>query len=89
MNETPAVDSSSAPDRTQHLAEADCIALANQSGSLRVFRDRDRHIAVRYPTTVVAGLEPRLEARGNADVWILPLVRRWDLNPHPLARTGF
>jgi hypothetical protein len=33
-----------------------------------------RHIAERYPTTVAAGLAPRLEARGTADVWILPLV---------------
>jgi hypothetical protein len=38
------------------------------------FEIANRHIAERYPTTVVAGLEPRLEARGNADVWILPLV---------------
>jgi hypothetical protein len=34
----------------------------------------NRHIAEHYPTTVAAGLEPRLEARGSADVWILPLV---------------
>jgi hypothetical protein len=43
--------------------------------NLRVLRKiANQHIAERYPTTVAAGLEPRLEARGNAEVWILPLV---------------
>jgi hypothetical protein len=75
MKENPTDDSSSAPDGEQHLSEADRMALANRTGIHRVLRKiANRHIAQHYPTTVAAGLEPRLEARGNADVWTLPLV---------------
>ena len=73
--EGPTDDSSSAPDGAQHLSEADCIALTNRTTAARVLRKiASRHIAQCYPTTVAAGLEPRIEARGNAEVWILPLV---------------
>ncbi len=63
------------PGGAQRLSEADRIALTNRTNSARVLRKiANRHIAQDYPTTVAAGLEPRLEARGNADVWTLPLV---------------
>jgi len=75
MKENPTDDFSSVPDGAQHRSEADRIALANRTSIPRVLRKiANRHIAQRYPTTVAAGLEPRLEARGDADVWILPLV---------------
>ena len=75
MKENPTDDSSSAPDEAQPLSEADRIALANRTSIPRVLRKiANRHIAQDYPTTVAAGLEPRLLARGNADVWVLPLV---------------
>jgi hypothetical protein len=75
MKENPTDDSTSAPDGAQHLSEADRVALANRSNIPRILRKiANRHIAQQYPTTVAAGLEPRLEARGNADVWMLPLV---------------
>jgi hypothetical protein len=73
--ENPTDDSSSAPGGALHLCEADRISLANRTNILRILRKiANRHIAQEYPTAVAAGLEPRLEARGNADVWILPLV---------------
>ncbi len=75
MKENLNDDSRSAPDGAQHLSEADRIALANQTNIPRVLRKiANRHIAQYYPTTVAAGLEPRLAPRGNTDVWILPLV---------------
>jgi hypothetical protein len=46
-----------------------------RTGNLNLLRKiANRHIAERYPTTVAAGLEPRLEARSDAEVWVLPLV---------------
>lgn len=74
-NENRSDDVSSTLGGAQYLSEADRIALADRTNDPRVLRKiANRHIAQDYPTTVAAGLEPRLEACGNADVWILPLV---------------
>ncbi len=68
-------DGPSALSGPQHLSEAESITVANRTSVRRVLRQiANRHIAQHYPTTVAVGLEPRLEARGEADVWTLPLV---------------
>ena len=68
-------DGPSALSEAQHLSEAESIAVANRTSVPRVLRKiANRHIAQHYPTMVAVGLEPRLEARGDADIWILPLV---------------
>jgi hypothetical protein len=75
MNENPNNHSSSALDGSRHLSEGDRIALANRTSIPGVLRKiANRHIAQHYPTTVAAGLETRLETRGDAEVWMLPLV---------------
>jgi hypothetical protein len=62
-------------DGLQHLSEADRIALTSRTNPLQVLRKiANRHVAQNYPTTLAAGLEPRLEVRSGADVWTLPLV---------------
>jgi hypothetical protein len=64
-------------DSTESIrrSEADRMALANRTNVPRVLRKiANRCIARHYPITVAVGLEPQLEARGNTDTWILPLV---------------
>jgi hypothetical protein len=68
-------DGGRAPLPPLRQPEADRIAFANRINIARVLRKiANRHIAQHDPTTVAAALEPRLEARCDAEVWMLPLV---------------